>query len=217
MASVREKRRTQAERSALSEKMILRAATKLIARHGYTKTTLAQIGRAAGYAAGMVSHRFGSKEGLLRTLVERIRTRFYQDQMGEALRDATGLAALLTAVDTYLNELRVREERMRVLYVLMGEALGPIAEVRPVVVKLNRGFRSSAEAWLRSGIREGNVRDDVDPAVEAAVFVGMLRGVAMQWLAEREPFDLQEAAESIKDALRARLAPPRAQRRPEAS
>jgi AcrR family transcriptional regulator len=208
VASVREKRRTQAERSALSEKLILRAATKLIARQGYTKTTLAQIGRAAGYAAGLVSHRFGSKEGLLRNLVERIRTRFYQDQMGEALAGITGLAALLAAVDTYLNELRVREERMRVLYVLMGEALGPVAEIRPVVVKLNRGFRASAEGWLRSGIQDGEIRADVDPKIEAAVFVGMLRGVSMQWLAERGAFDLQAAAESIKHALRSRLAQP---------
>jgi AcrR family transcriptional regulator len=53
-------RRTQAERSALSEQRIMRAATKLIGRNGYTKTTLAEIGREAGYTAGLVSHGFGS-------------------------------------------------------------------------------------------------------------------------------------------------------------
>jgi AcrR family transcriptional regulator len=41
------RRRTQAERREDSERRILRAATKLIARRGYTKTTLADIGRAA--------------------------------------------------------------------------------------------------------------------------------------------------------------------------
>ncbi len=203
---MREKRRTQAERSALSEKRILRAATKLIAKQGYTKTTLAQIGRAAGYAAGLVSHRFGSKEGLLRTLVERIRGRFYTDQMGEALAGVSGFAALLAAVDTYLNELRVREERMRVLYVLMGEALGPVPAIRPVIVTLNRGFRASAEEWLRTGIRDGDVRADVDPRIESAVVVALLRGVAMQWLTDGRAFDLEAATESVKHMLRARLA-----------
>src|SRR5205085_2637846 len=113
-----------AERSALSERRIMRAATKLIGRKGYTKTTLAEIGREAGYTAGLVSHRFGCKQGLLRSLVERIRTRFYHDQIERALDGRTGLDALCATVELYLNELRVREDRLRVLYVLMGEALG---------------------------------------------------------------------------------------------
>src|SRR4051812_32872909 len=107
----RPSRRTQAERSALSEKLIMRAATKLIGRNGYTKTTLAEIGREAGYSAGLVSHRFGSKEGLLRTLVDHIRTRFYQDQIEQTLDGRSGLEALCATVELYLNELRVREDR----------------------------------------------------------------------------------------------------------
>src|SRR5213079_3307001 len=60
------RRRTQAERTALSEKLILRAAIKLIARQGYSRTTLAEIGKEAGYSGGLVSHRFGSKQDRLR-------------------------------------------------------------------------------------------------------------------------------------------------------
>ena len=48
------RRRTQAERTALSEKLILRAAIKLIARQGYSRTTLAEIGKEAGYSGGLV-------------------------------------------------------------------------------------------------------------------------------------------------------------------
>lgn len=208
MARKRAKRRTQAERSALSEKMILRAATKLIARQGYTKTTLAQIGKEAGYAAGLVSHRFGSKEGLLRELVERIRGRFHQDQIEFAVAGRTGLAALEAVSATYLDELAVREDRLRFLYVLMGEALGPVPEMRPLVARANRQFRAAVARWIESGVRAGNVRDDVDPTVEAAVFVGMLRGVATQWITDHKSFDLATVRGSIQATLRARLAPP---------
>jgi AcrR family transcriptional regulator len=198
-------RRTQAERSAVSEQRILRAAAKLIARQGYTKTTLAQIGEEAGYTAGLVSHRFGSKLGLLRRLVERIRSRFYQDQLEQALGDATGLEALSSAVETYLNELLVREERIRVLYVLMGEALGPVPELRPVFADLNQGFRAMAERWIESGVAAGEIRADVDRRMEATLFVGALRGVATQWLTDPGCFDLEEAREALKDDLRRRL------------
>lgn len=216
MARAIPKRRTQAQRSALSERLILRAATRLIARQGYTRTTLAEIGKAAGYAAGLVSHRFGSKEGLLRHLVERIRSRFTQDQIEKALADKSGLDALDAAIDTYLNELLVREDRLRVLYVLMGEALGPVPEIRPVVRDLNRSFRATVERWIRAGAIRGEVRSDVDPRIESALFVGMLRGVAMQWLTDPGGFDLGAIRESLKATLRSRLAPAAtAQREPE--
>ena len=49
-------RRTQAERSATANRRMIRAAIQLIARQGYTKTTLAQVGKEAGYTGGLVSH-----------------------------------------------------------------------------------------------------------------------------------------------------------------
>ena len=105
-------RRTQAERTATANRRMIRAAIQLIGRQGYTKTTLAQVGKEAGYTGGLVSHHFGSKEGLLRELVGRIAGRFYQDQIRPATQDREGLDAICALTDTYLNELRVREERM---------------------------------------------------------------------------------------------------------
>jgi len=125
-------RRTQAQRTALSERRMLRAAVRLIAKQGYSKTTLADIGTAAGYSRGLVGHRFGSKHGLLRRLLEHVGGRFVTDQLSPALEGRVGLDALEVMADTYLNELVVREERLHALYVLMGEALGPVPEIRTV-------------------------------------------------------------------------------------
>ena len=207
------RRKTQAERSALSERRILRAATRLIARQGYTRTTLAQIGKEAGYTAGLVSHRYGSKEGLLRVLVDSIRGRFYQDQLVQALGDRIGLEALCAAVDIYLNELLVREDRLRLLYVLMGEGLGPVPEIREVFVDLNREFRALAQRWIEAGAAAGQIRREVSPSVEAALFVGLVRGAATQWLTDPGCFALDAVREEIKAILRARLTPPPASRR----
>ena len=195
------RRRTQAERTATANRRMIRAAIRLISRQGCTRTTLAQVGREAGYTGGLVSHHFGSKEGLLRALVERAAGRFYQDQLLAATRDKSGLEALCASLDTYMNELVVREEHMRALYVLMGEALGPAAEINEVFCELNRGFRRSARVWIQEGIEAQEIRSDLDPDVEAAVFVGMLRGVATQWMADPRCFDLDAVRESLKDAL----------------
>ena len=200
------RRRTQAERRATANRRMLRAAIKLISRQGYTKTTLAQVGREAGYTGGLVSHHFGSKEGLLRELVTRAAGRFYEDQIRSAVESRSGLDALCAMADTYLNELVVREERMRALYVLMGEALGPVAEINDLFAELNRGFRVTAREWIEAGIAAGEVRPELDPEAEAALFVGMLRGVANQWMADRGCFDLEKVRQSLKDSLRRHLA-----------
>lgn len=196
-----EPRRTQAERTATANRRLLRAAMRLIARRGYTRTTMAQVGKSAGYTAGLVSHHFGSKQGLLRQLVEQAAGRFYREQVWPMVDGKSGLDALCAAVDTYLNELIVREERMRALYVLMGEALGPVSEIKGVFAELNRAFRSSARDWIQAGITSGEIRSDLDPDTEAVAFVGMLRGVAMQWMAERGCFEIEQVRESLKEGL----------------
>ena len=205
-------RRSQAERTATAARRMIRAAGRLIARQGYTKTTLAEVGREAGYTGGLVSHHFGSKEGLLRELVDRFTGRFYSDQLSSAVGERSGLEALLATADTYLKELVLREDRMRTLYVLMGESLGPVPELGEVFADLNRGFRVSARRSIEEGMAAGEMRDDLDPDAEAALVVGMLRGVANQWMADPGCFDLEAVAASVKDSLRSHLSASRKRR-----
>ena len=49
----------QAERSALSDKLMFDAAVQLINERGTAKTTLKDIGEVAGYSRGLASYRFG--------------------------------------------------------------------------------------------------------------------------------------------------------------
>ena len=198
-------RRTQAERTATAARQMIRAAARLIARQGYTKTSLSQVGKEAGYTGGLVSHHFGSKEGLLRELVGTITGRFYADQLRPALDGRRGLDALCAMTDAYLDELRLREERMRTLYVLMGESLGPVSEINPVFAELNRGFRVNMRTLIEQGIDLGEIRSDLDPDAAAALVVGMLRGVALQWIADPGCFDLEAAASQLRDTLRSSL------------
>src|SRR5258708_20337519 len=69
-------RRTQRERRELSHHRMLDAALTLIARQGSSRTTLSQIGEASGYTHGLVSHRFGCKSELVRTLIQKLQTDF---------------------------------------------------------------------------------------------------------------------------------------------
>ena len=69
-------RRTQAQRTALSDQLMLEAAIKLINERGTQKTTLKEIGELAGYSRGLANYRFGSKDGLLQELFSRFDDRW---------------------------------------------------------------------------------------------------------------------------------------------
>jgi AcrR family transcriptional regulator len=70
------RRRTQAERRAVTSARILTATTESLAEVGFQRTTAAEITRRAGVTWGAVQHHFGDKDGILRAVLEASFERF---------------------------------------------------------------------------------------------------------------------------------------------
>ncbi len=200
MTETATKRRTQEERKAESERQIIRAALKLFAEQGYMRTTLNQIGQEAGYPGGLVSHRFGSKEGLLQAVVSHITGRFSVDQMGSAIEQNSAEASLKNYLEIYIREVTVREGRMRTMYVIMGEALAAVPEIQQDIANLNKGVRNVLAEIVQRGIDNGEFSKEVDAQTAAVLILGMLRGVVMQYLADRKAVNVKKMLPIIQDA-----------------
>ncbi|MGO4255381.1 TetR/AcrR family transcriptional regulator [Marmoricola sp. RAF53] len=178
-------RRTQAERRAESERRLLDAAAALVVERGIEGTSLAEIGRVAGYSHGLVHHRFGSKEAL----VERLNTeavRLFTSRTVTAVGSTRGLAALRIVADTYLDLVQAPDPLGRVHLVVWTEAVSRASERRSSRVTWDRYFRSAFAQLIRDAAADGSVRDDVDPDAMATVVVGLLRGVALQLMMDPE-------------------------------
>ena len=67
------------------EAKILDAAYAVIAREGYTKTTLRQIAQEAQVAVSQISYHYENKEGLLLAVARRVANRYY-DYMQSSLK-----------------------------------------------------------------------------------------------------------------------------------
>ncbi len=182
--------RTQEQRREQSERRMLKAAITLFARQGYQRTTLGQVGREAGYTAGLVSHKFGSKEGLLLAVVRRIAKRFLDDQLGSAIEEASATDSINNFIRLYLREASLREGRMRALYVIMGEALGGVPEIRKPIADLNASTRNTLARIIQRGIDDGEFQETVNPDAAAALIIGALRGMVMQHLIDPKRVDL---------------------------
>ena len=205
-------RRTQEERKAESERRIIRAAVELFATQGYLKTTMNQVGEAAGYTGGLVSHRFGSKEGLLKAVIERITQRFLEDQLRPSVEAESAEEAVRAMIDIYLREVTIRQSRIRALYVIMGEALGAVPEVREDIARLNDGFRNRLANLARRGIESGEFSAGVDPEAAGILILGLLRGVTMQALADPKAIDLGSMIPLVQASALAGLTSPTLER-----
>ena len=198
MADTAPRRRTQEERKAESERQIIRAAIRIFARQGYLRTTLNQVGEEAGYTGGLVSHRFGSKAGLLKAVITDSGNRFLQDQIGASLETESAEAALKNYIATYMGEVTLPESYLRALYVIMGEALGGDEEIQQAVAAFNQRTRRCITSIVQRGIDNGEFNKGVAAEDAGVLIAGLLRGVVVQYLFDRESLDINRLVPQVQ-------------------
>lgn len=182
-------RMTQAERTALSDARMLEAATELIVEHGTHNTTLREVGERAGYSRGLASNRFGSKEGLFSQLVRDFNRR-WADELRKQVGDSTGLPAFSAALDAVEYFLLNRSNEMKALYIVWFESMSSHDEVRKRLARNHTAYRRDAERWVREGIRDGSIRDTIDPQCFAVEFASLIFGLIYQWLVDPDKIDV---------------------------
>src|SRR5436190_17409991 len=84
-----------------TRKAILKAATKVFAKHGYDGGRVEQISKAAKSYDRMIYYYFGSKEGLFIAVLEQMYARFNEAESGVSL-DADDPVASLTAIVEFM-------------------------------------------------------------------------------------------------------------------
>lgn len=195
-------RRSQAERREETERRVLEAATRLIAASGSQNLTLRAVGLEAGYSRGIVNHQFGSKEALLRAVINRA-----QDAFALPATDATGLDLLTLTVEKYVDYLSERGPTGQAFLVLWAEAVGSDASLRSMFAERDAWFREVLAEHVAHGIAEGTIRADANPTAVAVTVLGMLRGIGLQMLLTPELPSLQairdEATQTIWTGLAA--------------
>ena len=164
-------RRSQRQRRSQAEEALLEAATRLFARRGIDRTSLADISREAGYSPRLITHHFGSKTVLADRLLRRNLYEFLF--IADASDGRNELDALVAAVDSYFVWMSRNEERARAYFVLCSSGLAEDAELRPVFVGIDATFRTGIQSIVRAGQRSATIRPDVDPEGVATALVGI--------------------------------------------
>ena len=197
-------RRTQQERSSQAEKALMDAAAELFAQRGVDQTSLADVGRAAGYSRGLVNHHFGTKATLVERLARRTQTDFVAN-FDEV--DGDAIDVLVALIETYFSTLEQGGEAARAFFVMWGAAIPLEATLRPVYATDDARFRFAVEAILRSGQDTKTVAADVDPSGGAVALIGLIRGVSAQYFVDPDAVDLSAAKKACQAFVRRSFAP----------
>lgn len=196
-------------RSELSTSRLLDGAAELIAEGGYERMTLAAIGERAGYSHGLVTARFGSKEGLLWALMERMILDWQDNLLKPALGHDTGPVALKILFKQLGVSWRRSPQRMRAFYILMFEALMPVPLLNERIVESHREFRCGVSELIQRGITAGHIDNRVDVERVTRLLIGALRGAVYQSMLDPDEVPISDALTDLELLVDALLPAPR--------
>ena len=198
--------RTQAERRATSEQRLLNATARVIAQRGTTSVSFADIAKVAGCSHGLPGYLFGSKTDLLLALVQDVLERFRTDLVAPAVGDARGLPALLGMQRAFLESLARPLPYTRAIYVMMSETPALAPELQAAIRGHQEGARRMARDSMVEGIERGEIRPDIDPDAQAALWFGTMRGIGQQVLLDPDAIDVRAVTEEAIEAMTRALA-----------
>lgn len=181
---VRESRRTQAERTEISDRRMFDTAVTLINERGPSGTRLSDVGVLAGYSRGLASHRFGSKDSLFNFVVLRVGD-IWLEQLKQATMNQSGFKAIESAVDQHYQFCVEAPAHLRAFYTLWFESVNAQSELSDTIQKIHqRRFQDVVNWVLNDADTSDSEKRDAD--IIAAQFSASVIGIVYYWLANPE-------------------------------
>jgi AcrR family transcriptional regulator len=181
MAAPERIRRTQEERTAMSDRLMTEAAIALLMQGGIAGTTLSAIGERAGYSRGLVTHRFGSKAGLLAYVHDTV-ARHWIERVQMEVGSRVGVAALERVVKALYGFIAEAPDEIRAMYLLRYASIDPAAEYRANVARVHLAQRRDVQRWIEAGQAAGEISESVDAGLAAELFCATADGLVYRWL-----------------------------------
>lgn len=196
-ASLREPRRTQAERTEQSDQKMFSVAVRLIGEHGAANTSLSDVGIQAGYSRGLASHRFGNKDNLFAFVVRRL-GEMWLSQLKKSTNSLSGLAAVESAIDQHFQFCVDAPDYVRAFYTLWFESINSDSNLGTTIKSIHQRRFQDVVNWI---LHDSEIADATKREADsiAAQFSASIIGIVYYWLAN--PSNLHET-KRLHDGLK---------------
>jgi len=187
--------RTQAERSAATQRALVAAARRLWGERGYAEVSTPEIAEAAGVTRGAMYHQYADKAALFRAVIEAMDQEILErlEASVVAAQPKTPADTMHAMADAWLYI--AREPEVRQLMLLDAPSVIGWREYREMS---QNNSVEAAEALLKAAVEAGQLRPQPLRPL-ALVLLGALEEAAM-YVAGAE--DADQAGEEIRVVIR---------------
>jgi AcrR family transcriptional regulator len=177
---------------------ILSTALEAFSERGFQGSSLREIAAAVGLSQAGVLHHFSSKEALLAAVLaekDAVQVSHFENAHGVAVLDALrGVVA----------ENLAQPGLIRLFTTLSAEAIHENHPAHQYFQLRYAGARELISGALAQGKADGDVRQDADVDMAAALLIAIMDGLQMQWLLNEE-FDMLAGFDTFLAAFRSTI------------
>jgi AcrR family transcriptional regulator len=195
-AKPRGKERSLTAQGASSRERILDAAVELISERGYSATSVDALCRRAGIVKTALYWHFGSKEGLLAAVIDRVASAWIEEIQKTAYQAGDPQERLSRALQGMRTIVEQRPQLLKLLLAVLLERAGDDDETRAA---LQRVFVRARRAVVE-GI-ESTVPGVRDPDLIAHTIMSLVQGALLLRLADPEGADLDRLFADLRHTV----------------
>ena len=173
---------------------ILKAATRVFARHGFFNAQVADVAREAGIAAGTVYLYFRGKDDLLASIFERT-MREAIDEGRAALSNVTDPIERLGAIARLHLDRLGRDRDLAVVFQV--ELRQSTKHMEQFSSTLLREYLGILRGVIADGQSAGVFRSDIKATTAAKILFGALDEMATNWMLSRRRYALAADADAV--------------------
>ncbi len=181
VAMQKPQRKTHAERTELSDGLMLDACINLINDQGTENTTLKAVGEMAGYSRGLAGARFKSKNGLFCFVIKRVADQ-WRSEMEKLTGGKLGYEAICAAIDAHYRFCRETPKSFRAFYILWFESTGHDSDISRVIVGIHERRFNDVKQWIELAIKNNKLSEKIDAESVSRYFLTSMFGIIYQWL-----------------------------------
>lgn len=184
--------------------LIVRAALKVFAEKGMAGTTIRDIAEEAGIGKGTVYEYFRDKEEIIHNSFFYFQKIFELDMSQILLSNDRGIEKLKRLMRIFVKVGQgENSEYMELVFDfwaqgIKGHSKGLMLEE---MKKFYIGYRKIFAEILSEGMVDGSIRNDVGPSALASILVGMLDGIMVQWVIDKECISIPAIEKNLEDLV----------------
>ncbi|MEN8154086.1 MAG: TetR/AcrR family transcriptional regulator [Acidobacteriota bacterium] len=183
---------------------IIKAALEVFGEKGFSRTTINDIAERAGIGKGTIYEYFRDKNEIINNSFLYFQRIFEFDIQEILLSGENGFSKLKYIVKAIVKVLNGQySKKLDLMFDFWAEGIKGDSKniIQKEMKKFYRSYRSLFEDVLVEGAKDLSIRNDLDPGSVSSILIGMLDGLMVQWILDKEEIKVKKIEENMIDLI----------------